>query len=117
MTTVARTRQLMAQEPQHWVVPLMDFVDDLRRTRDPAALAEPFVPAEPRLDALLAAVVEHLCKELGLTPPPWVGRVPPAPEAWFVSGLNSLRAIALAESPLAFRLRRIFVLRNFLDRV
>jgi hypothetical protein len=42
----------------------------------------------------------------------------PAPhDPWFVSGMESLKAIALVESPLPFRLRKIFVLENFLSRV
>ena len=40
----------------------------------------------------------------------------PAKPPWFVSGMENLKAIALAESPLRFRIRKIFVLSNFLSR-
>jgi hypothetical protein len=35
---------------------------------------------------------------------------------WFVSEVNSLYAMALFDSPLAFRNNNIFVLENFLNR-
>lgn len=41
----------------------------------------------------------------------------PIQPPWFVAGMENLKAIALAESPLRFRLRKIFVLENFLSRV
>lgn len=117
MITAAETRLQMDREGEHWLVPLMDFVDAFRRHPDQQAVAEPMAPgADPRLDALLAAVVESLCAEAGLDAPSWVDEVGPSPRPWFVSGLESLKAIALAESPLPFRRRRIFVLENFLSR-
>lgn len=36
---------------------------------------------------------------------------------WFVSGMENLKAIASAESPLSFRWRKIFVMEIFLSRV
>ena len=68
------------------------------------------------MDAILASTAEFLCREMSLPSPLWLEGVPAPPKAWFVSGFDSLRAIALAESPLAFRLRKIFVLENFLSR-
>lgn len=59
----------------------------------------------------------HLCDELGLEPPAWLAAVPASPLPWFVAGMENLKAIALAERPLRFRIRRIFVLENFLSRV
>jgi len=52
-----------------------------------------------------------------MDPPPWVWEVPACKTPWFVSGLDTLRAIALVESPVSFRRRKIFVLENFLARV
>jgi hypothetical protein len=69
------------------------------------------------MDALLAATAEQLCHELKLAPPPWIQAVPAVREPWFVSGMESLKAISLVESPLPFRLRKLFVLENFLSRV
>jgi hypothetical protein len=43
--------------------------------------------------------------------------VPTCKDPWFVSGMENINAIALVESPLQFRIRKIFVLENFLIRV
>ncbi len=116
MITMKETHAVMMDNPTQWRIPLMDFVDDFRQQRDILALQEPFVPKDPTLDALLASTAESLCRELNIPPPPWLETVPASPKAWFVSGFDSLRAIALAESPVDFRLRKIFVLENFLSR-
>jgi hypothetical protein len=80
-------------------------------------IEEPFELNDERFDALLAATAEALCSELNIKPPAWILAVPPVRRAWFVSGMESLKAIALVESPLPFRMRKIFVLENFLSRV
>ena len=116
MITLKDTHFSMMQAPAQWRVPLMDFVDDFRQHQDVRALQEPFPVGDPALDAILASTAESLCREMSLPSPPWIENVPAPPKAWFVSGFDSLRAIALAESPLAFRLRKIFVLENFLSR-
>jgi len=95
----------------------MDFVDEFRRDKDMSIFREPFELDNERFDALLASTIEELCDEMGLEPPEWVEAVPGCDGPWFVSGLESLKAIAIVESPLRFRMRKIFVLENFLDRV
>jgi len=105
------------QDPEHWKLSFMQFVDDFRHDKELSALREPFDGPAGRWDALLASTAETLCRESGLEPPSWLWRVPACKEPWFVSGLENLKAIALAESPLPFRLRKIFVLDNFLSRV
>ena len=117
MTTLQETRERFAAAPAHWVVALMDFVDDFRYYRNPAAVAQPIELNDERMDALLAATAHYLCDELKLETPSWIWEVPPCQDPWFVSGMESLKAIALVESPLQFRLRKIFVLENFLHRV
>jgi hypothetical protein len=117
MLTAADTRDAMERMGEHWLIPLMDFVDDFRRRRDPAAIAQPFRLRGDRFDALLAAVVETLCSESGVEPPEWVHAVPGCRQPFFVSGVESLKAITLVESPAHFRARNIFVLDNFLSRV
>jgi len=47
----------------------------------------------------------------------WILSVPALRDPRFVSVVESLKAIALAEILLPFRLRKIFVLENFLSRV
>lgn len=117
MTTLKETRELIEREPQQWCVHLMDFVDDFRYYKDPRAIAEPFVQGAPETDALLASTAEALCDELGLTPPEWLSEIPACVEPFFVGGLENLKAISIVESPLRFRIRKIFVLENFLSRV
>ena len=99
---------------KHW---LFELVDAFRRQADAALFEAPPRPAlSPRVRCLLAATVEALCAERGLTPPWWCGGVGPLPVPWFVSGSESLKALALVESPLEFRKRNLFVLANFLAR-
>lgn len=89
---------------------------DFRYYKNPTVLTEPLQPTDSRLDALLASTAEYLCDELGLEPPGWLATVPACQTPWFVSDMENLKAIALAESPLRFRIRKIFVLENFLSR-
>jgi hypothetical protein len=61
-------------------------------------------------DAWIAAVAEHLARRWNLDIPAWVDQPHRFLErAYFAGGLESLKAILLAESPLAFRKRQIFV--------
>jgi hypothetical protein len=116
MITLKETHAAMMNNPAQWRIPLMDFVDDFRQQPNLLSLQEPFSLGDPPLDALLASTAESLCREQNISPPPWLESVPASPKAWFVSGFDSLRAIALAETPLDFRVRKIFVLENFLSR-
>jgi hypothetical protein len=117
MTTLREVREQINADPSHWRIYLMDFVDDFRYYKDPRAMAEPFVLAGDRMDALLASTAEALCDELGLEAPEWLAQVPACDDPYFVSGFENLKAISIVESPLRFRLRKIFVLENFLSRV
>ena len=117
MTTLREVKEKITADSKHWGVWLMDFVDDFRYYKDPRMLAEPFELTDERVDALLASTAEALCDELGIEPPEWIGRIPPCRDPYFVSGLENLKAISIVESPLRFRIRKIFVLENFLSRV
>lgn len=117
MITIAETRKRMDQDPQWWQIPLMDFVDDFRRNKDPEAVREPFGQGDEKMDAVLASVAESICDELKLPVPEWLNAVPACTEPYFVSGLENLKATAIVESPLRFRIRKVFVLENFLYRV
>jgi hypothetical protein len=117
MITLKETRQKIQKDTQWWAIPLMNFVDDFRRHKSLAAIEEPFERGEAKMDSLVAATAEALCDELGLEPPVWLGQIPECEEPWFVSGFERLKAISIVESPLRFRMRKIFVLENFLSRV
>ena len=117
MTTLKETQEKIAREPQWWKIHLMDFVDSFRYTQDVHALCEPFAWHDERIDALLASTAEALCDELKLETPAWLASVAACHEPYFVSGFENLKATALVQSPLRFRIRKIFVLENFLSRV
>lgn len=77
----------------------------------------PVSTGQPETDAYLAALAESLCREVGMRPPAWTEN--PAyylKRPWFAGGLDSLKAILLAESPAAFRRRNLFVSANALSR-
>ena len=117
MITLQEVKRQMTLDPKNWAIFLMNFVDDFRYTKNPAAIAEPIQPNDQPIDALLASTAEYLCDELGIEVPAWLADVPAAKIPWFVAGMENLKAIALVESPLRFRIRKIFVLENFLSRV
>jgi hypothetical protein len=71
----------------------------------------------PLEDAYLGALAEHLALDAKTPMPRWTE----APtrflqEPFFAGGLESLKAILLAESPLAFRRRLIFISADALSR-
>jgi hypothetical protein len=110
--------------PSFWR--LGDLLDDFRLRCATSGEREALVRDTPTLlegnghadaDAYLAAVVETLCREAGMPPPLWTD----SPDRflsrpWFAGGLESLKAILLAESPVAFRRRNLFVSANALAR-
>lgn len=68
-----------------------------------------------RLDAMLAATVEYACATHYVASPAWVNE----PEYfldqfWFVSGIASLEADAMANSPISYARRAIFLNRESL---
>jgi hypothetical protein len=89
----------------------------------PASVVAQSISAEPprtgdgRVDALLAAIAEHLAFHSGLTAPPWCE----APHrflhaAWYPVDLPSVRVRALVSTPASFWRRGIYIDRSDLDR-
>ena len=95
----------------------LDSWQGMDEERRAAAIAD-----EPALvgriqDAYLAALAEHLALSARVPVPVWTE----APnrflsEPFFAGGLESLKAILLVESPLAFRRRLIFISADGLSR-
>jgi hypothetical protein len=82
-----------------------------------AALAEAPAPIGQPQNAYLAALAEHLALDCRLAVPEWTEgheRFLEAP--FFAGGLESLKATLLAQSPLAFRRRLIFISADALTR-
>lgn len=117
MNSLKATKEKIQSDPAHWRVWLMDFVDDFRYYKSAQMIAEPFDLDSEQIDALLASTVEYLCDELKIETPEWLEKIPAASEPYFVAGLENLKATAIVESPLRFRIRKVFVTENFLSRV
>jgi len=114
--TIQEAKMAMLKSGENWRIPFMEFIDDLRRTRDHRLIEKPFTLSDENIDSLLASSIEYICDELGVETPNWVWEVPSCKEPWFVSGYDNLKAISIVESPVFFRRRKIFVLENFLSR-
>ncbi|MCE9625126.1 MAG: helix-turn-helix domain-containing protein [Deltaproteobacteria bacterium] len=101
-----------------WKLHLMNFVDRFRMAEEKVNYISemPTAKISARLSALIASSVETLCEESGIETPSWTLAFPPLKEPWFVAEVESLKALAVIESPVQFRKRNLFVLGNFLDR-
>lgn len=117
MLTLKQTKEEIASAPDFWKIALMNFVDDFRYHKNTEAIAEPITLSEKKIDALLASTAESLCDEMNLEIPKWLNEISACDEPYFVAGLENLKATTLVQSPLRFRIRKIFVLENFLSRV
>ena len=116
MINIKETHELIHQDSENWPLYLMNFVDDFRFHKDIQAIEESFPILDNKLDPLLASTVEYLCDELEIEWPTWSYNVPSCKEPFFVSGIENLKEMAILQSPLVFRIRKIFVLDNFLER-
>jgi hypothetical protein len=95
------------------------FVDDFRAA-DQAARFDMTADAIERdgpLEALVAATVSALCREVAAATPAWVAQIS-SPEPFFAFPARSfaLRLRLMIESPPAFRVRNVFVPENYLSR-
>lgn len=101
---------------------LREFLDEFYIESSPEARVqmlalEPPLTGIDRQDAYFAAVAEHLSRRYKLPIPEWTNeesRFLKMP--YYPSGLESLKAICLVESPIAFRRRMIFVDKDPLSR-
>jgi hypothetical protein len=100
-----------------------EFLDEFAlrgddRLRADAIAERPESTGDPRHDAYLGALAEHLAAVHGLPRPAWSI----SPERfldrfWFVSEMPGFRAVAIAQAPAAFRRRGVFVPERSLHRV
>jgi hypothetical protein len=78
----------------------------------------PLPTGDARADAYIGALAEHLAATPGLERPEWaVERERFLDRFWFVSDVPGFRALAIAQSPAAFRRRGIFIADGALQRV
>ncbi len=100
-----------------------EFLDEFAlrgddRSRAGSIAARPLPTGDPRHDAYLGALAEHLATIHGLDRPGWA--LEPdrfLARFWFVSEVPGFRAIAIAQAPAAFRRRGVFVPERSLHRV
>lgn len=118
LSTIAVSLKVIENGENSWKIHFMDMVDEFRRSLDPQLLLlAPSKKLPYRLKALLASIVSQLCEENNIDPPTWAANTYFLEKPWFVSGMQSLKALAILESPLSFRRNNIFVHENFLERV
>jgi transcriptional regulator with XRE-family HTH domain len=117
-SSVAVSQNVIRDSFESWKIHFMNFVDEYRRSLDYRLLLLPPVQdLDRRLKALLSGITSSLCHESGVEPPSWCEKELFLDEPWFLSGMESLKASAILESPLPFRRHNIFVHNNFLNRV
>ena len=86
MIRLRDVKQQIESDSKNWLIWLMDFVDDFRYHKDPAAVVEPFEFNNEKVDAVLASVAEYLCDELDIECPEWLLKVPACKVPWFRFG-------------------------------
>lgn len=117
-STISICYKIIQDGLDSWKIHFMEMVDEFRNTLDPQLILLAPPSNFPRhLKAMLAAIIVELCNETNIDAPSWSCKMYFLDRPWFVSGMQSLKAIALAESPLAFRRNNIFVHNNFLQRI
>ncbi len=93
------------------LLPRPDLMDRAMRER-------PDLTGSAPADAYLGALAEHLAGTHGLERPAWaVERERFLDRFWFLSTVPGFRAVAVAQSPAAFRRRGIFIAEGALRRV
>jgi len=118
MSTIAASYKVLRDGFESWKIHFMDLIDEFQRTLDPQLiLLAPPVELSREQRALLASIVLQLCMNENISPPAWSMKKNFLSKPWFVSEMQSLKAMAIKESPIAFRRNNIFVLNNFLERV
>lgn len=117
MITAAETKSKFKEDPISWKISLSDFVDDFRTHQNPKAIAKPFELDDERKDAVLASTIEMLCDHFSISIPEWLNNVPACKRPYFVAENDDLMATELVESPVRFRIRKVFVMENYLFRV
>jgi len=113
--TPAQTAQRV-RDGMPWRPAVRELVDGLL-IGAPLDEQEP-IGVDPRFDAYLAAVVEHISAARGVAAPAWV--LAPTrflSEFWWPDGNTAFAATCLVQSPAAFRRRGIFIGATTLARV
>ncbi len=114
-------RRTLAGEPFHLAV--RELLDELALLqsdpqRERALAEEPPATGDRRRDAYLAALAEHFALRFSVPRPPWTTEPSRFLDRFhFESEVPGFRALAIAQSPAAFRRRGIFIAVGALERV
>lgn len=117
-TVAVRTRE--GEDFRHAV---REFLDEFAlrgedRHRADAIAERPLLTGDPRYDAYLGALAEHLAVAHDLDRPAWSIESERFLETfWFASNVSGFRGIAIAQAPAAFRRRGVFIPERSLHRV
>lgn len=112
-------RVVAGEDFKHTVRELLDQLalmspDQVQR----AIERKPIPTGDIRFDAYLGALAEHVAAINRLQRPDWSYEADRfLNQFWFVSEIKGFRALALAESPAAFRRRGVFISAGSLRRV
>src|SRR5258706_8835839 len=104
-----------AREGEDFHHAVREFLDEFalrgdESSRTGAIEERPELTGDPRQDAYLGALAEHLAAVHRLKRPAWsVEPMRFLDRFWFVSGVAGFRAIAIAQAPAAFRRRGVFL--------
>lgn len=101
----------------HYQLWINAFIDELRGASDKAERIRTPPQSHDEFAALVAGVVDTLCREGGIDVPDWVKRTrSPRPFFAYPARGYALRLRLMLESPPAFRSRNVFVPENYLSR-
>jgi hypothetical protein len=120
-TLAGVAQRVGAGEDFHYAV--REFLDEFALRGDDSSRAQaiaerPPATGDPRYDAYLGALAEHLAAAHSLSRPTWsVESDRFLDRFWFVSKVPGFRAPAIAQAPAAFRRRGVFVPERSLHRV
>jgi hypothetical protein len=120
VTTLAEVATLMKTRPDQ-LTPVRDFLDQTPHLDDHTAeglLHDRPAATTDRVDALLGAIAENLAAQRGIPCPAWA--VEPdrfLDRLWYVSDVEGLRAVALAETPIALKRRGVIWSARSMERV
>ena len=118
--TLAELARRVKADERVWNHALAGFLDTFYthpECRQAMIDETPPLLGNPRLDASLGAIAEHLARRWELAIPAWTDD--PArflSEPYFPTALEGLKPFLIARSPLAFRRRLIFVEHEPLSR-
>jgi hypothetical protein len=112
-------RVVAGEDFMHCVREFLDELALMSPDQAQSAVREKPIPTgNIRYDAYLGALAEHVAEINRLHRPEWSYESDRfLNQFWFVSEIKGFRALALAESPAAFRRRGIFISAGSLSRV